>query len=97
MREKDNQLELARTRLTSVQQSQTTSEGALTNLEEAIADKDKQIMMLKDQRDRAEQELLQERDLHERALTEYKMKLQMLEADTEKIQVSMAVRLHFAV
>ena len=42
MKEKDNQLELARSKLNAVQAQTYTSEGTLTSLEEALADRDKQ-------------------------------------------------------
>ena len=64
-----------------------TSEGALTNLEEAISDKDKQITQIKEQRDRAEQERNEERELHEREIAEYKMKVHASENEMDKLQV----------
>ena len=42
MKEKDNQLELARSKLNAVQAQTYTSEGTLTSLEEALTDRDKQ-------------------------------------------------------
>ena len=42
LKEKDNQLELARSKLNAVQAQTYTSEGTLTSLEEALADRDKQ-------------------------------------------------------
>lgn len=48
----------------------------LTHLGESMRDKEKQVAILRDQRDRAEHELKQERDSHERTIKEYKMKLQ---------------------
>ena len=42
MKEKDNQLELARSKLNAVQAQTYTAEGTLTSLEEALADRDKQ-------------------------------------------------------
>lgn len=38
-----------------------------------------------DQRDRAEQEKAEERDLHERELTDYKMKIRSFESEVEKL------------
>lgn len=78
---------MARARLTAMQAHHSTSEGALTSLEDAISDKDKQIAQLKEQRDRAEHDLHEERDLHERQIAEYKMKLHSLENEMEKLQV----------
>lgn len=87
MKEKDAAIEAARTRLSAIQAHQTTSEGTLSSLEEAIADKDKQIQQLREQRDRAEQELKEECDLHEREVAGYKMKSHALDAEMEKLQV----------
>ena len=79
LKEKDNQVDMARARMTAMQAHHCSSEGALSSLEEAIGDKDKQITQLRDQRDRAEQEKHEERELHERELAEYKMKLHALD------------------
>lgn len=78
---------MARARLTAMQAHHSTSEGALSSLEEAISDKDKQIAQLKEQRDRAEHERNEEKDLHEREISEYKMRLHSLESEMEKLQV----------
>ena len=87
LKEKDNQVDMARARMTAMQAHHCSSEGALSSLEEAISDKEKQINQLRDQRDRAEQEKHEERELHERELTEYKMKLHTLESEVEKLGV----------
>lgn len=47
LKEKDNQVDMARARLTAMQAHHCSSEGALTSLEEAIGDKDKQMNMLR--------------------------------------------------
>lgn len=60
----------------------------LNHLEESLGDKEKQISLLRDQRDRAEHELNEERDSHERSIKEYKMKLNSMKFEMEKIQVS---------
>lgn len=59
----------------------------MTSLEDAINDKDKQISQIREQRDRAEQERNEERDIHERQIAEYKMKLHSLENEMEKLRV----------
>lgn len=87
LKEKDAAIEAARTRLSAIQAHQTTSEGTLSSLEEAIADKDKQIQQLREQRDRAEQELKEECELHEREVAGYKMKSHAFDAEMEKLQV----------
>lgn len=87
LKEKDNQVDIARARLNAIQAHHSTSEGALTSLEDAITDKEKQISQIREQRDRAEQERNEERDLHERQIAEYKMKLHSLENEMEKLQV----------
>lgn len=86
LKEKDNQVDMARARLSAIQAHHSTSEGALSSLEEAIGDKDKQIVQLREQRDRAEQERNEERDLHERQLAEYRMKMHALESEMDKLQ-----------
>ncbi len=88
LKEKDNQVEMARSKLSAVQAQTFTSEGALTSLEEALSDRDKQINQLKEQRDRAERDLKEEKDLHDREITDYKMKIHTLESEVEKLQVS---------
>lgn len=71
----------------AMQAHHCSSEGAVSSLEEAIGDKEKQISQLREQRDRAEQEKHEERELHERELAEYKMKLHTLESEVEKLGV----------
>ena len=87
LKEKDNQVEMARSKLSTVQAQTFTSEGALTSLEEALGDRDKQINQLREQRDRAEKDLKEEKDLHDREITDYKMKIHTLESEVEKLQV----------
>ncbi len=87
LKEKDNQVEMARSKLSAVQAQTFTSEGALTSLEEALSDRDKQIAQLREQRDRAEKDLKEEKDLHDREITDYKMKIHTLESEVEKLQV----------
>lgn len=87
LKEKDNQVDIARTKLSAVQAQTFTSEGTVTSLEEALADRDKQINQLREQRDRAEKEVKEEKDLHEREITDYKMKMHSLESEVEKLQV----------
>ena len=43
LKEKDNQVELARSKLSAVQAQTYSSEGALSSLEEALTDRDKQV------------------------------------------------------
>lgn len=76
---------MARARLTAMQAHHCSSEGALTSLEEAIGDKEKQMNQLRDQRDRAEQDKAEERELHEREIAEYKMKMHTLSSENEKL------------
>lgn len=87
MKEKDNQVDMARARLSAMQAHHCSSEGAMTSLEEAIGDKEKQMQQLRDQRDRAEQEKQEERELHEREIAEYKMKMRTLDSDLEKVNI----------
>ena len=89
LKEKDNQVELARTKLNAVQAQTYTSEGTLTSLEEALADRDKQMNQLREQRDRADKDIKEEKELHEREISDYKIKLHTLESEVEKLQVRM--------
>lgn len=94
--ERDGQLERTRLRLEhSVHHSSATSGmnhhadvGLMNHLEETLNDKEKQVALLRDQRDRAEHELNEERDSHERSIKEYKMKLNSLKFELDKLQVS---------
>ena len=67
---------------------QQQPDALVSHLEETLRDKDKQIMLLRDQRDRAEHELNEERDLHERTIKEYKMKVNSVKLEMDKMQVS---------
>lgn len=60
----------------------------MNHLEETLRDKEKQIALLRDQRDRVDHELQEERDSHERSIKEYKMKLNSVKFEMEKLQVS---------
>lgn len=85
LKEKDNQVEMARARMSAMQAHHCNSEGALYSLEETIGDKDKQMQQLREQRDRAEKDKEEERELHEREITEYKLKLHSMECDLDKL------------
>ena len=87
MKEKENQLELAKGRLASVQVDQSTQDSALTSLEAALADKEKQIQKLKDQRDRLERDKQEEHDVHQQEVREYRGKIEALEKEIEQKQV----------
>ena len=118
-------MDIARTKLSAVQAQTFSSEGTVTSLEEALADRDKQINQLREQRGRAEKDVKEEKvlanillnketnigqlfsiilrnqvqyyiplftftykkDLHERELTDYKMKIHSLESEVDKLQV----------
>ena len=67
--------------LLQVQNQSHSSEGALSSLEEALNDRDKQMNQLREQRDRAEKENKEEKELHERELAEYKMKIHTYESE----------------
>ena len=91
LKEKDNQVDMARARLTAMQAHHCSSEGALSSLEEAIGDKEKQMNQLREQRDRAEQEKQEERELHEREIAEYKMKIHTLESEVCLIFIQFSI------
>lgn len=90
--ERDGQLERTRLRLEHSVHSSSAGQhadvGLLNHLEETLNDKEKQVALLRDQRDRAEHELNEERDSHERSIKEYKMKLNSLKFEMDKLQVS---------
>ena len=80
-----------------VQNASHSSEGALSSLEETLADRDKQISQVKEQRDRAEKDVKEEKELHERELAEYKMKIHTYESEVEKLQVQTFLFLYFLI
>lgn len=94
--ERDVQLERTRARMDATLSGSNrgganiaTGDMTLINhLEETLRDKEKQVSILRDQRDRAEHELKQERDSHERTIKEYKMKLNSSKFEMDKLQVS---------
>lgn len=89
LQERESQLDRARLRLEHGQSGSSNADyGLLNHLEETLSDKEKQISLLRDQRDRAEHELNEERDSHERSIKEYKMKLNSVKFEMEKLQVS---------
>lgn len=47
LKEKDNQVDMARARLTAMQAHHCSTDGALSSLEEQIGDKEKQVSMLR--------------------------------------------------
>lgn len=77
---------MARARLTAMQAHHCSSEGALSSLEEALGDKEKQMAQLREQRDRAERDKAEERELHERELAEYRMKIHASNSEIETLQ-----------
>lgn len=86
--ERDAHLERARMRLEAHSMSGGSDVALVSHLEETLRDKEKQISLLRDQRDRAEHELNEERDSHERTIKEYKMKLNSVKFELDKVQVS---------
>ena len=66
-----------------IQNQSHSSEGALSSLEEALNDRDKQINQLREQRDRAEKDTKEEKELHERELAEYKMKIHTYDSEVK--------------
>ena len=68
-----------------IQNQSHSSEGALSSLEEALTDRDKQINQLREQRDRAEKDTKEEKELHERELAEYKMKIHTYDSEVSSI------------
>ena len=44
-------------------------------------------LQLREQRDRAEKDLKEEKDLHDREITDFKMKIHTLESELEKLQM----------
>lgn len=86
--ERDSQLQRARLRFDAGRCGGGAEASLLGQLEETLADKDKQVSLLRDQRDRAEHELGEERDSHERTVKEFTMKLNQAKFELDKVQVS---------
>ncbi|GFO27652.1 Elks/rab6-interacting/cast family member 1 [Plakobranchus ocellatus] len=107
IREKEDQLSQARIRLTSTF-TESPSDSTLSALEATLADKDKQIEKLKEQRDSSEKEHQAELDLYTKKAQDLKVNLDQLQKElTSKqtevgflclgISISYALYLYFLV
>ncbi|KAK3800673.1 hypothetical protein RRG08_003079 [Elysia crispata] len=88
IREKEDQLSQARIRLTSTF-TESPSDSTLSALEATMAEKDKQIDKLKEQRDRSEKEHQDELDLYTKKAQDLKVNLDKLQKELTSKQTEM--------
>ncbi|XP_078076200.1 ELKS/Rab6-interacting/CAST family member 1 isoform X2 [Mustelus asterias] len=84
LRDKEKQMTSLKERVKSLQADTTNTDTALTTLEEALAEKERIIERLKDQRDRDEREKLEEIDAYKKELKEVKERVSGLQGDVSE-------------
>ncbi|KAH9504845.1 ERC protein 2 [Bulinus truncatus] len=80
IREKEDQLSQARVRLTSTF-TESSNDSTLSNLEEGLAEKEKQIERLKDQREQMEKEHHEELDVYIKKVHDMKLNIETLQKE----------------
>ncbi|XP_041071783.1 ELKS/Rab6-interacting/CAST family member 1 isoform X8 [Carcharodon carcharias] len=95
LRDKEKQMTSLKERVKSLQADTTNTDTALTTLEEALAEKERIIERLKDQREREEREKLEEIDAYKKELKEVKERVSGLQGDvSEKEAVLLDLKEH---
>ncbi|XP_069484716.1 ELKS/Rab6-interacting/CAST family member 1 isoform X2 [Ambystoma mexicanum] len=89
LRDKEKQLTNLKERVKSLQADTSNTDTALTTLEEALAEKERIIERLKEQRDRDEREKSEESDSFKKELKEMKEKVSILQADLSEKEASL--------
>uniref|UniRef100_A0A8C0E6R4 ELKS/RAB6-interacting/CAST family member 1 n=1 Tax=Balaenoptera musculus TaxID=9771 RepID=A0A8C0E6R4_BALMU len=89
LRDKEKQMSSLKERVKSLQADTTNTDTALTTLEEALAEKERTIERLKDQRDRDEQEKQEEIDNYKKDLKDLKEKVSLLQGDLSEKEASL--------
>ncbi|XP_078529812.1 ELKS/Rab6-interacting/CAST family member 1 isoform X3 [Lissotriton helveticus] len=89
LRDKEKQLTNLKERVKSLQADTSNTDTALTTLEEALAEKERIIERLKDQRDRDEREKSEESESFKKELKEMKEKVSILQADLSEKEASL--------
>ncbi|XP_078424394.1 ELKS/Rab6-interacting/CAST family member 1 isoform X3 [Cetorhinus maximus] len=95
LRDKEKQMTSLKERVKSLQADTTNTDTALTTLEEALAEKERMVERLKDQREREEREKLEEIDAYKKELKEVKERVSGLQGDvSEKEAVLLDLKEH---
>ncbi|XP_069084211.1 ELKS/Rab6-interacting/CAST family member 1 isoform X7 [Pleurodeles waltl] len=89
LRDKEKQLTNLKERVKSLQADTSNTDTALTTLEEALAEKERIIERLKEQRDRDEREKSEESESFKKELKEMKEKVSILQADLSEKEASL--------
>ncbi|XP_056604549.1 ELKS/Rab6-interacting/CAST family member 1 isoform X9 [Triplophysa dalaica] len=88
LKDKEKQMNSLKERVKSLQTDTSNTDTALTTLEEALAEKERIIERLKDQRDRDEREKSEELDSNKKELKELKEKVNLLQGDLSDREAS---------
>ncbi|XP_072408386.1 ELKS/Rab6-interacting/CAST family member 1-like isoform X5 [Chiloscyllium punctatum] len=95
LKDKEKQMTSLKERVKSLQADTTNTDTALTTLEEALAEKERIIEQLKDQRERNERERQEEIDANKKELKEVKERITGLQGDvSEKEAVLLDLKEH---
>uniref|UniRef100_A0A2K5V8N0 ELKS/RAB6-interacting/CAST family member 1 n=1 Tax=Macaca fascicularis TaxID=9541 RepID=A0A2K5V8N0_MACFA len=89
LRDKEKQMSSLKERVKSLQADTTNTDTALTTLEEALAEKERTIERLKEQRDRDEREKQEEIDNYKKDLKDLKEKVSLLQGDLSEKEASL--------
>uniref|UniRef100_A0A8C3XVE5 ELKS/RAB6-interacting/CAST family member 1 n=1 Tax=Chelydra serpentina TaxID=8475 RepID=A0A8C3XVE5_CHESE len=89
LRDKEKQMSSLKDRVKSLQADTTNTDTALTTLEEALAEKERTIERLKEQRDRDEREKQEEIDNYKKDLKDLKEKVSLLQGDLSEKEASL--------
>uniref|UniRef100_A0AAQ4NT80 FIP-RBD domain-containing protein n=1 Tax=Gasterosteus aculeatus aculeatus TaxID=481459 RepID=A0AAQ4NT80_GASAC len=89
LRDKEKQMSSLKERVKSLQADTSNTDTALTTLEESLAEKERIIERLKEQRDRDDREKTEEIDSNKKELKELKEKLSLLQGDLSDRETSL--------
>uniref|UniRef100_A0A672GBI9 ELKS/RAB6-interacting/CAST family member 1a n=1 Tax=Salarias fasciatus TaxID=181472 RepID=A0A672GBI9_SALFA len=89
LRDKEKQMSSLKERVKSLQADTSNTDTALTTLEESLAEKERIIERLKEQRDRDDREKTEELDRNKKDLKELKERLSLLQGDLSDRETSL--------
>ncbi|TMS05227.1 ELKS/Rab6-interacting/CAST family member 1 [Larimichthys crocea] len=89
LRDKEKQMSSLKERVKSLQADTSNTDTALTTLEESLAEKERIIERLKEQRDRDDREKTEELDCNKKELKELKERLSLLQGDLSDRETSL--------
>uniref|UniRef100_A0A8B9L7U1 ELKS/RAB6-interacting/CAST family member 1a n=1 Tax=Astyanax mexicanus TaxID=7994 RepID=A0A8B9L7U1_ASTMX len=89
LRDKEKQMGSLRERVKSLQTDTSNTDTVLTTLEDSLAEKERIIERLKEQRDREEREKVEELDSSKKELKELKEKVSLLQGDLSERETSL--------